>query len=72
MFLPPYTIAAVPGLLAAWIAAFALAMTPLASLIEERRFVHLKIRWQVAATSALILFALAHAGAQIDFIYFTF
>jgi hypothetical protein len=26
----------------------------------------------VAATSALILFALAHAGAQIDFIYFTF
>jgi D-alanyl-lipoteichoic acid acyltransferase DltB (MBOAT superfamily) len=72
MFLPPYTIAAVPGLLAAWIAAFALAMTPLASLIEERRFVQLRVRWQVAATSALILFALAHAGAQIDFIYFTF
>jgi alginate O-acetyltransferase complex protein AlgI len=72
MFLPPYTMAAVPGLFAGWIAGFALLMTPLAALIEERRFVELKIHWQVTATSVLLLFALAHAGAQIDFIYFTF
>jgi alginate O-acetyltransferase complex protein AlgI len=72
MFLPPYTAAAVPALLAGWLAAFALLMTPLARLIEERQFLELRLRWQVAATTALILFALAHAGAQIDFIYFTF
>jgi alginate O-acetyltransferase complex protein AlgI len=72
MFLPPYTSAAVPGILAAWIASFALLMTPLSSVIEERRFLALKIRWQVAVTSAMILFALAHAGARIEFIYFSF
>jgi alginate O-acetyltransferase complex protein AlgI len=72
MFLPPWTAAEVPGLLLGWLVGFALLMTPLASLIENRRFLALPIRWQVAATTGLLLFALAHAGAQIDFIYFTF
>ena len=72
MFLPPYGTATMPALLAIWLAAFALLMTPLSRLIEERGFLRLGLRWQVAATAALILFALAHAGAQIDFIYFTF
>jgi alginate O-acetyltransferase complex protein AlgI len=72
LFLPPWTSGAVPALLVAWLGGFALAMTPLSSLIEDRRFLALPLRWQVAATTGLILFALAHAGAQIDFIYFTF
>ncbi len=72
LLLPPYTFAAVPGLLAGWLIGFALLQAPLARLIENRRFVGLRVRWQVAATAALLLFALAHAGAQIDFIYFTF
>jgi D-alanyl-lipoteichoic acid acyltransferase DltB (MBOAT superfamily) len=72
MFLPPFTAAAIPGLLAGWLAGFALLMSPLSALIEDRRFLALPVRWQVAATTGLLLFALAHAGAQIDFIYFTF
>jgi D-alanyl-lipoteichoic acid acyltransferase DltB (MBOAT superfamily) len=72
LLLPPYTAAAVPGLLATWLVGFALLQAPIARLIEHRRFVSLKLGWQVAATTGLLLFALAHAGAQIDFIYFTF
>jgi D-alanyl-lipoteichoic acid acyltransferase DltB (MBOAT superfamily) len=72
LFLPPWNGAAVPGLLAAWLVGFALLMSPLAALIEGRRFLVLRVRWQVAASAALLVFALAHAGARIDFIYFTF
>ncbi|HET7788472.1 MAG TPA: MBOAT family O-acyltransferase [Myxococcales bacterium] len=72
LFLPPYSIEPMPALLAGWLLGFALLMSPLAALIADRRFLALRSRWQVAATSALIFFALAHAGAQIDFIYFTF
>ncbi len=72
LFLPPYRMAAIPALLCGWLAGFALLMSPLAKLIADRRFLSLRVRWQVAATSALLLFALAHAGAQIDFIYFNF
>jgi alginate O-acetyltransferase complex protein AlgI len=72
MFLPPWTAAAIPGLLLGWLGGFALVMSPLASLIEDRRFLALPLRWQVAATTGLILFALAHAGVPIDFIYFSF
>ncbi len=72
LLLPPYRFAPVPGLLAAWLIGFALLQAPAAALIEDRRFVALPVRWQVAATAALLLFALAHGGAQIDFIYFTF
>jgi alginate O-acetyltransferase complex protein AlgI len=72
LFLPPYGIETVPALLAGWLAGFAILMSPLAALIANRRFLALRVRWQVAATSALLFFALAHAGAQIDFIYFTF
>ncbi len=61
-----------PSLLAAWLIGFALLQSPLARLIENRRFVSVRLGWQIAATTALLLFALAHAGAQIDFIYFTF
>jgi alginate O-acetyltransferase complex protein AlgI len=72
LFLPPYRPEAVPALLAGWLGGFALLMSPLAALIANRRFLALRVRWQVAATSALLFFALAHAGAQIDFIYFNF
>ena len=72
MFLPPWNAAAVPALLAGWLLGFGALMAPLSALIEERRFLTLPVRWQVAATTALLLFSLAHAGAQVDFIYFTF
>jgi alginate O-acetyltransferase complex protein AlgI len=72
LLLPPYSAAPVPGLLATWLIGFALLQAPLARLIEQGRFVALRLRWQVAATAALLLFALAHAGARIDFIYFVF
>ena len=72
LFLPPYRFNAVPGLLGAWLVGLALLQSPLASLIEQRQFLALRVRWQVAAACALLLFSLAHAGAQIDFIYFTF
>ncbi|HEY6910606.1 MAG TPA: MBOAT family O-acyltransferase, partial [Myxococcales bacterium] len=72
LFLPPYRMEGVPAILIGWLLGFALLMSPLSALIADRRFVGLRVRWQVAATSALLFFALAHAGAQIDFIYFTF
>jgi alginate O-acetyltransferase complex protein AlgI len=72
LFLPPWRAEAVPGLLAGWLLGFALLMSPLSALIAGRSFLLLRVRWQVAATTALLLFTLAHAGAQIDFIYFTF
>jgi hypothetical protein len=72
LLLPPWNHAPVPGLLLAWLIGFAVLQVPIAALIEDRRFVALRVRWQVAATAALLLFALAHAGARIDFIYFTF
>jgi D-alanyl-lipoteichoic acid acyltransferase DltB (MBOAT superfamily) len=72
LLLPPWNAAPVPGLLLTWLIGFALLQAPIAALIEDRCFLALRIRWQVAATAALLLFALAHAGARIDFIYFTF
>jgi D-alanyl-lipoteichoic acid acyltransferase DltB (MBOAT superfamily) len=72
LLLPPWNAAPVPGLLASWLIAFALLQAPLAALIEQRSFLLLRLRWQVAASAALLVFALAHAGARIDFIYFTF
>ena len=72
LFLPPYSASAVPGLLwGVWLG-FALLHAPLTALLERRRFVALPVWLQTALTGALLLWALALAGAQVDFVYFAF
>ncbi len=72
LLLPPYTHAEVPGILSTWLVGFALLQFPLAWLMRGRRFVRLRLSAQVATAGALLYLALAYAGAQVDFIYFTF
>jgi D-alanyl-lipoteichoic acid acyltransferase DltB (MBOAT superfamily) len=72
LLLPPYSAAAVPGLLwGVWLG-FALLHAPLTRLLDGRRFVALPVWLQTALTGALLLWALALAGAQVDFVYFAF
>ena len=72
LFLPPYTASPVPALLWGWLLAFALLHAPLSRLIEDRRFAGLPLWRQTALAAGLLLLALAMAGAQVDFVYFTF
>ncbi len=72
LFLPPYSVSAVPGLLWGLWLGFALLHAPLTRLLEGRRFVALPGWQQTALTGALLLWALALAGAQVDFVYFAF
>jgi alginate O-acetyltransferase complex protein AlgI len=72
LFLPPYSASAVPGLLwSVWLG-FALLHGKLTALLEGRRFLALPVRAQAGLTVALLLWALALAGAQVDFVYFAF
>jgi D-alanyl-lipoteichoic acid acyltransferase DltB (MBOAT superfamily) len=72
LFLPPYTASPVPAVLWGLWLAFALLHAPLTRLLDGRRFVALPVRAQASLTVALVLWALALAGAQVDFVYFAF
>ena len=72
LLLPPYTHSAPPPLLWGYLLAFALLHAPLSRLIESGRFPDLPLWRQTALAAALLLLALAMAGAQVDFVYFNF
>jgi D-alanyl-lipoteichoic acid acyltransferase DltB (MBOAT superfamily) len=72
LLLPPYRASEVPSLLATWLIGFAALHPVLSQWMEPRRFPGLRMGWQIAIAVGMILFTLAHLGARIDFIYFTF
>ena len=72
LLLPPFTSSKTPQILAGWLLAFALLQGPLAWMFKDNRFVKRSLMNQWLLALAALYLVLAYAGAQVDFIYFTF
>lgn len=64
--------AKVPGILLGWLILFAMLQKPLAWTFIEVRFARAPLGWQWVLSILAWSLILGYAGAQVDFIYFTF